>query len=95
MEHSHRLPVQESKQTPICAAHSKKSGVAVDDLVKIFCALPEYLDNVIESVQRKALPITLPDLSYAEALHRTSLQSPPERTGAEACCKPAHGHQST
>ena len=65
----------------------KKSGLAIDDLVKIFCALirsileyaspvwaalPEYLDNVIESVQRKALCIMLPDLRYGEALHRTS-----------------------
>ena len=47
----------------------KKSGVPVDELVKIFCALityvleyaspawavlPEYVDHVIESVQRKA-----------------------------------------
>ena len=47
----------------------KKSGVPVDELVKIFCALitsvleytspawatlSEYVDNVIESVQRKA-----------------------------------------
>ena len=78
----------------------KKSGVAVDDLVKIFCALIrsvleyaspvwaallEYLDNVIESVQRKALTSKLSDLSYAEALHRTSSQSLSERR-AEACC---------
>ena len=79
----------------------KKSGVAIDDLVKIFCALirsvleyaspvwaalPEYLDNVIESVQRKALRIMLPDLSDGEALHRTSLQFLSERW-VEACCK--------
>ena len=75
----------------------KKSGVPVDDLVKIFCALirsvleyveyvspvwaalPEYLDNVIELVQRKALRIMLPDFSYAEVLLRTSLQSLSER----------------
>ena len=65
----------------------KKSGVALDDPVNIFCALIrsvleyaspvwaallEYLGNVIESVQRKALHIMLLDLSYAEALHRTS-----------------------
>ena len=72
----------------------KKSGVPVDDLVKIFCALirsvleyvspvwaalPEYLGNVIESVQRKARRIMLPDFGYAEALLRTSLQSFSER----------------
>ena len=34
----------------------------------VWAALPEYLDNVIESVQRKALRIMLPDLSYAEPL---------------------------
>ena len=81
----------------------KKSGVALDDFVKIFralvrseleyassawasAALPEYLGNIIESVQRKALRIMPPDLSYAEALHRTSLQSLSEGR-AEACCK--------
>ena len=103
MEHSHRLPVQEGKQMPICTAHSQelKSGVAIDDFVKIFCALircvleyassvwatlPEYHYNVIERVQRKALRIMLPDLSHGEALHRTSLQSLSEGR-AEACCK--------
>lgn len=73
----------------------------VNDLVKIFCALissvlehvspvcaalQEYLDDVIESVQRKALRIMLPDLSYTEALQQTTLQSLSERR-AEACCK--------
>ena len=58
----------------------EKSCLAVDDLVKIFCALirsvlkytspvwaalPEYLHNVIESVQRKAQRIMLPHLSLA------------------------------
>ena len=58
----------------------EKSGFPVDDLVKIFCALirsvlkyaprvwaalPEYLHNVIESVQRKAQRIMLPHLSLA------------------------------
>ena len=56
----------------------KKSAEALDGLVKIFwalirsvleyvspvwAALPEYLNNVIESVQRKALRIMLPDSS--------------------------------
>ena len=40
----------------------------------------------IKSVQRKALRIILPDLSYGEALYRTSLQSLSERR-AEACSK--------
>ena len=70
-------------------------------LVKIFCALIrsvleyaspvwatlfEYLYNVIEPAQRKALRIMLPDLSYGKALHQTSLQSLSEGR-AEACCK--------
>ena len=44
------------------------------------------LDNVIKSVQRNALRIMLPDLRYAEAPLRTSLQSLSERR-VEACRK--------
>ena len=55
--------------------------------MRLSCGLHcRTLDNVIKSVQRNALRIMLPDLRYAEAPLRTSLQSLSERR-VEACRK--------
>ena len=60
-----------------------RSKVPVVDLIAIYCALvrsileygspvwatlPEYLSDVVEGVQRKALRIVFPGLAYSEAL---------------------------
>ena len=63
----------------------KKSGVPVDDLVKIFCALTRVgctagVPRQRHRVSTKKSPADhAPDFSYAEALLRTSLQSLSER----------------
>ena len=72
----------------------RKSGVACADLVSIYCdlirsvlqyaapvwaALPLYLDNLIESVQRKALRIIFPAVHYNSALYQSGLKTLNER----------------
>ena len=72
----------------------RKSGVACADLVSIYCALvrsvleyaapvwaalPLYLDNLIESVQRKALRIMFPAVDYNSALYQSGLKTLNER----------------
>ena len=67
----------------------RNAGVPPQDLVKIYIALirsileyccpvwstciPSYLSDKIEKLQKRALRILFPDLSYEEALARTSL----------------------
>ena len=61
----------------------KKSGLTITQLVQVYCsivrsvleyacpvwaALPKYLDDVIESVQKRALRIVLPNCHYDDAL---------------------------
>ena len=62
----------------------KRSGASLKDLITVYCAfirphleyarqvwhfsLPQYLADAIESVQRRALRIALPNLLYAGAL---------------------------
>ena len=68
----------------------RKAGVQQADLVRIYCsllwsvleygapvwsALPGYLSNVIESVQRRALRIICPLVEFEAALIRTGLVS--------------------
>ena len=72
----------------------RKSGVACADLVSIYCALirsvleyaapvwaalPLYLDNLIESVQQKALRIIFPAVGYNSALYQSGLKTLNER----------------
>ena len=79
----------------------KKSGVATEDLVKIYCSLirsvleyaapvwsdlPDYLVSVVESIQKKALKIILPTYDYAEAMNVTGLQCLSAR-GQQTCIK--------
>ena len=67
----------------------KKSGVATEDLVKVYCSLirsvleyaapvwsdfPDYLASGVESIQKKALKIILPTYDYAQAMNVTGLQ---------------------
>ena len=66
----------------------KKSGVATEDLVLVYCSLirsvveyacaafanlPRYLANALEKVQKRALAIILPGISYEPALSATGL----------------------
>ena len=69
----------------------KRSGAPPKDLITVYCAfirpvleyacqvwhfsLPQYLADEIESVQRRALRIVLPNLLYAEALDSTNLHT--------------------
>ena len=69
----------------------KRSGAPPKDLTTVYCAfirpvleytcqvwhfsLPQYLADEIESVQRRALRIVLPNLLYAEALDSTNLHT--------------------
>ena len=65
-----------------------RSKVPAEDLIAIYCplvrsileygspvwaALPEYLSDVVEGVQRKALRIVFPGLAYSEALVASGL----------------------
>ena len=76
-----------------------RSKVPAVDLIAIYCALvrsileygspvwaalPEYLSDVVESVQRKALRIVFPGLAYNEALVASGLQTLATRRG-KAC----------
>ena len=72
----------------------RKSDVACADLVSIYCALirsvleyaapvwaalPYYLDNLIESVQRKDLRVMFPAVDYNSALYQSGLKTLNER----------------
>ena len=76
-----------------------RSNVPAVDLIAIYCALvrsileygspvwaalPEYLSDVVEGVQRKALRIVFPGLAYNEALVASGLQTLATRRG-QAC----------
>ena len=75
----------------------KKSGVATEDLVLVYCSLirsvveyawaafanlPRYLANALEKVQRRALAIILPGISFELALSTTGLTTLEERRAA-------------
>ena len=79
----------------------KRSGVATEDLVKIYCLLiqsvleyaipdwsnlPDDLASIVESIQKKALKIILPTYDYAEAMNVTGLQCLSARR-QQACIK--------
>lgn len=79
----------------------RKSGVSQVDLVKIYCslirsileyaspvwaALSDYLANLIESIQRKALRIVFPGVEYQDALIQSGLQCLSTRR-TNACLK--------
>ncbi|XP_032237538.2 uncharacterized protein LOC116618187 [Nematostella vectensis] len=68
----------------------KKSGLSSNDLIQVYCstmrpvleyaspvwsALPEYLVELVESVQKKVLRIVFPNLSYHEALSHAKLET--------------------
>ena len=56
---------------------------------QVWAALPEYLSDVVEGVQRKALRIVFPGLSYSEALVASGLQTLATRRG-QACVNFLH-----
>ena len=81
-----------------------RSKVPAVDLIAIYCALvrsileygspvwaalPEYLSDVVEGVQRKALRIVFPGLAYSEALVASGLQTLATRRG-QACVNFLH-----
>ena len=66
----------------------KKSGLTIKQLVQVYCsivrslleyacpvwaALPKYLDDAIESVQKRALRIILPNCHYDDALIQSGI----------------------
>ena len=69
----------------------KRAGIPVDDIVTFYCTcfrpvleycspvfhhgLPKYLSDDIERVQKRALKIISPSMSYADNLTRFNLQS--------------------
>ena len=77
----------------------KKSGLTIKQLVQVYCsiirsvleyacpvwaALPKYLDDAIESVQKRALRIILPNCHYDEALIKSDITALSQRR-EEAC----------
>ena len=72
-----------------CLRNLRKGGLSPSDLVSVYCstilsvlkyaspewvALPVYLSDLLEQVQRKALYIVFPDLCYSDALHLADLE---------------------
>ena len=68
----------------------KKAGLVLIDLITIYCsvirsileyaspvwaALPDFLSSHLESVQKRALKIIYPDISYYEALQTSKLKT--------------------
>ena len=77
----------------------KKSGLTITQLVQVYCsivrsvleyacpvwaALPKYLEDVIESVQKRALRIVLPNCHYDDALIQSGITALSQRR-EEAC----------
>ena len=52
----------------------------------VFANLPQYLSNALENIQKSALGIIVPSMSYSQALHLTGLPSLQERRES-ACIK--------
>ena len=50
----------------------------------VLAALPKYLDDAIESVHKRALPIVLPNCHYDDALIQSGITALSQR-GEEAC----------
>ena len=74
----------------------KKSGLSSYDLVNVYCsivrpvleyaspvwaAIPDYLSDLVESIQKKVLGIIFPNLTYNEALDASGLVSLRQRRG--------------
>ena len=77
----------------------KKSGLIITQLVQVYCsivrsileyacpvwaALPKYLEDAIESVQKRALRIVLPNCHYDDALIQSGITALSQRR-EEAC----------
>ena len=77
----------------------KKSGLTITQLVQVYCsivrsvleyacpvwaALPKYLEDAMESVQKRALRIVLPNCHYDDALIQSGITALCQR-GEEAC----------
>ena len=78
-----------------------KCGLAKSEIVSVYCTLirplieyasvvfsnlPTYLSKLIENIQKRALKIIWPDVTYTEALHNARLISLSERR-SDACVK--------
>lgn len=68
----------------------KNCGFPTQDLLAVYCSLirsileyasivfanlPQYLSNALENIQKSALGIIVPSMSYSQALHLTGLPS--------------------
>ena len=69
----------------------KKTGFTIKRLVQVYCSivcsvldLPKYLDDAIESVQKRALRIILPNCHYDDALTQSGITALSQRR-VEAC----------
>ena len=82
----------------------KKSGLSSYDLVNVYCsivrpvleyaspvwaAIPDYLSDLVESIQKKVLGIIFPKLTYNEALDASGLVSLRLRRG-DMCARVIH-----
>ena len=82
----------------------KKSGLSSYDLVNVYCsivrpvleyaspvwaAIPDYLSDLVESIQKKVLGIIFPNLTYNEALDASGLVSLRQRRG-DMCARVIH-----
>ena len=100
MERTHKAYSQKGQQASVRTARAyKKSGLTIKQLVQVYCsivrsvleyacpvwaALPKYLDDAIESVQKRALRIFLPNCHYDDALIQSGVISLSQRR-EEAC----------
>ena len=77
----------------------KNCGLPMQDLLAVYCSLirsileyasivfanlPQYLSNALENIQKSALGIIVPSMSYCQALHLIGLPSLQERR--ESAC---------
>ena len=78
----------------------KKSGLTITQLVQVYCsivrsvleyacpvwaALPKYLEDAIESVQKRALRIVLPNCHYDDALIQSGITALSQRREERDC----------
>ena len=91
--------VKKAKKRLYALRALKKSGLTITQLVQVYCsivrsvleyafpvwaALPKYLEDAIESVQKRALRIVLPNCHYDDALIQSGITALSQRR-EEAC----------
>ena len=89
MVNPYRRSLRKSKQTSFCFKNSKRNGVPLADLRSVYCyfirPLLEYacpvwhssltctLNNQLEDIQRRALRIIYPQMSYKDSITQFNL----------------------